>query len=167
MRPLPFAILAVLTLVVQLILGQAIALTGSGFQPQFLLILAMFIALYARVDSALIGCWTLGLLMDLNGSSPMGVFAFAYGLLGLGIVSVRGSLFRDHPVSHFVLAFVFGLLADGIVVLREAVTNASGFQAHLLVVHPLGVAIYTALLAPWVMLLLGRLRRWMNLPERP
>jgi len=164
MRPLPFIILAVVTLVLQVALMPAIALTSARFQPQLLLIVAMFVALYARAEIALIGCWVLGLMLDLATIGPMGAFAFAFGLAGLGIVSARASIFRDHPLSHFFLALVFGLAANEVVALRQAVVSGPSIQ--LVVLEPLGFAVYTALIAPYLMLLLNRLRGVMDFPER-
>ncbi|MCG3178360.1 MAG: hypothetical protein BIFFINMI_00687 [Phycisphaerae bacterium] len=167
MRLLPFVILAVVTLVLQLALAPAISLTSASFMPQFPLILAMFVALYARADVALIACWSLGLLLDLSSRGPMGGFAFAFGLVGLGIVNIRASIFRDHPLSHFFLAMVFGVVANEIVCLREAFgSQLGGFTWHHLFVIPAGNAVYTALLAPYLMLLLVRLRRVMDFTER-
>ncbi len=163
MRVLPFTILAAIALALQVSLAPAMRLTAARFQPQFLLIVALYVALYARAEVALIGCWVLGLLLDLSSITPMGGFAFAFGLVGLGIVSARASLFRDHPVSHFFLALVFGLLANEVVALREAVRF--GLRVELLVIQPLGTAVYTALLAPYVMLLLNRFRRRMHFPD--
>jgi rod shape-determining protein MreD len=165
MRPLPFAILALIALVLQVSLVPAMAVTSAGFKPQLLLVLAMFVALYARPDAALLGCWTLGLLADLSSIGPLGGFAFGFGLAGLGIVATRASLFRDHPLSHFFLALSFGFLANEIVSLRDAV-YAARYDARRLVVLPLGAAAYTALIAPYLMLLLNRFRRVMRLPER-
>ncbi len=165
MRPLPFAILAVVVLVLQVAVAPAIALTSARFQPQFPLILAMFVALYARTDAALLGCWTLGLLLDLASLGPLGVYAFSFGLVGLGIVGMRASLFRDHFFSHIFLALVFGLLANLVAVLVVGI-RAGNWSLHLQVVQPLGVAFYTAMVAPYLMLLLNRFRRTLRFPER-
>jgi rod shape-determining protein MreD len=115
--------------------------------------------------AALIACWTLGLLLDLASSGPIGCFAFAFGLVGLGIVGLRASLFRDHLLSHFFLALVFGMIANEVVVLRDAIGGA-GWSWRLLFLQPAGNAVYTAIVAPYVMLLLLRLRGAMHFPAR-
>lgn len=165
MRLLPFVLLAAVTLVLQVTLAPAIALTSAQFAPQLLLISAMFIALWARAESAMIGCWTLGLLLDLASGGPMGAFAFSFGLVGLGIVAVRASLFRDHLFSHILLALVFGLLSNTVASLVDAV-HSGNWSLNLLLIQPLAVAFYTAMAAPYMMLLLNRFRRFMHFPER-
>lgn len=164
MRALPFAILAFLALVLQVSLAPTLAVTSARAQPQFPLILALFVALFARADAALLACWTLGLLLDLATVGPIGAFAFAFGLVGLGIIRIRASLFRDHPVSHIFLALTFGFLANFIVAVRVAIDH--GLSAQLLLVQPLGAAVYTALLAPCLMPLLNTMRRIMHFPEK-
>lgn len=164
MRALPFIILAVLALVLQVAVAPALIATSVRSQPQFLLILAVFVALHARADAALLGCWTLGLLMDLASVGPMGAFSLAFGIAALGMVRVRASMFRDHPLSHVFLTLVFGFVVNALVALRVAAS--CGFSWQLLAVQPLGAAIYTALLAPCLMPLLNIFRRTMQFPER-
>jgi rod shape-determining protein MreD len=164
MRVLPFIILAVICLVLQVAVAPALAVTSLRAAPQPLLILALFVALFARSDAAVLGCWTLGLMQDLASIGPIGAGALAYGLVGLAIVHVRSSVFRDHPLSHIFLALIFGFLANELLALRVAV--ADGFNNRLLVAEPLATAIYTALLAPCLMPLLNATRKLMQFPEK-
>lgn len=165
MRPLPFAILAVLALVLQISLAPAIEAPPRTL-PQLPLILAVYVALFAKADAALIACWSLGLLMDLASIGPMGGCAVAYGLAGAGIVYIRSSVFRDHPLSHVFLTLVFCFLANEIIALRVAINHGVGFHRSLLLFDPLASAIYTALLAPCLMPLLNTTRRVMQFPEK-
>ncbi len=166
MRALPFAILAAIALVLQISVVPAIAVSG-GFEPQLLLILALFVALFARAEAALIGCWVLGLLVDLQSEARLGSYAFAFGLVGLGIVQIRSSLFRDHPLSHVVLAFLFCLLAEMVAAAPLAVSGVPpGALIRLLLYQPLSTAAYTSLLTPCLMPLLNTFRRKMQFPER-
>jgi rod shape-determining protein MreD len=164
MRALPFAILMLLALVLQVSIAPVLVATSVRAAPQFPLILAVFVALYARQEAAMIGCWLLGLTMDLATIGQFPGFALAFGLVGFGIVRVRASVFRDHPLSHVFLTLLFGFLANAIVASRVAFS--AGLDWRLLAAQPLGVAIYSALLAPCLMPLLTSLRRVMQLPER-
>ncbi|MDD4892284.1 MAG: rod shape-determining protein MreD, partial [Phycisphaerae bacterium] len=116
MRALPFAILALLSVVLQVSITPA--LDAAHTLPQLPLILAVYVALYAKADAAMIGCWILGLLFDLATTGVLGGCALAYGLTGAGIVYFRSSEFRDHPLSHVFLALVFCFLANEVVAFR-------------------------------------------------
>ena len=164
MRALPFFILAIICLVLQVAVAPAMAVTSLRAAPQPLLILALFVALFAKRDAALLGCWMLGFMQDLASVTLIGTGALAYGLIGLAIVRVRSSVFRDHPLSHIFLALVFGFLANELIALRVAA--ADGFNSRLLLAEPLATAIYTALLAPCLMPLLYAMRKLMQFPEK-
>ena len=164
MRVLPFAILALAALVLQVAVAPHLALTSARYQPQLPVILMVFISLYARSDPALLGSWTLGLLVDLASVGPLGGFAFSYALCSLGILAVRSSLFRGHPMSHFILTFASATFAEILVLVRLLLPDR--VQPHALLLAPLAIGLYTALLAPYAMLLLNLFRRSLRFPER-
>ena len=166
MRALPFIILAIICLVLQVaVANPALAATSLRAAPQPLLILALFVALFAKSDAALLGCWTLGFMQELAGLTTLGAGALSYGLVGLIIVRIRSSVFRDHPLSHIFLALIFGFLANEFMALRLA-AKIGDFNARLLVAQPVATAIYTALLAPCLMPLLNAMRKLMQFPEK-
>jgi rod shape-determining protein MreD len=113
MRWLPFVVLAYVMLGLQIGLG-GIAQLGSG-SVNFVLIAAVFIAINAPRDPALIACFTLGLLHDIVGIGPIGTYTLAYSLVALLMAGTDRALSIDHPMTHFFVT-LFGGVVVAIVV---------------------------------------------------
>src|ERR1044071_3234499 len=109
MRLLAYLILAYVMLGLQLGLRGQIAI-GSAW-PNLVLLAVIFIAINAPRDAALLGCFGLGVLQDLLTQHPPGLFAFAYGVVGLAVAGTHQAVYREHPLTHFSMT-----LAGGIVV---------------------------------------------------
>ena len=167
MRWFAYFILAYCALAVHVAVGPYVE--WRGVAPNLVLLAAVYIAMNAPRERALLGCFCMGLLQDLLTGQPLGGYAFAYGLVGLFVVSAQQAVYRNHPLTHVSLALVGGLITAVVVLV-------SGF------VHPPGPALveggnvvtpaarpsvggellrvlYTALLAPFVLWGLNRLRR--------
>jgi len=162
MRWPPFFILA------YIVLGMQIGLSGivnvHGAKPDFVLMAAIFIALNASHDPALLGCFILGLLRDLlAGGTPLGLMAFVYGLVGMFAISTQEIVHRDHALTHFSLGLAGGLISGAIVFihgwiypwLHPASTLPRPVAGPLIT-----SAIYTALLTPVLLLLLRRTKKF-------
>src|SRR4051794_26128646 len=114
MRWFSFFILAYVTLGVQIGLS-GYATLGSA-RPNFALIVAVFIAMNAPRDAAVLGCFLLGLGQDLLTPSPLGLYALEYALLGMFVVATQDLLYREHFLTHMTLGFV-GALLTGLITL--------------------------------------------------
>jgi rod shape-determining protein MreD len=159
MRWFPFAILAYVTLAVQVGLsGYVDVLHG---RPQLVLLAAIFVALNAGRDAALVGCFMLGLLHDLTSSgTPIGLTAFAYGLVALFVLSVHELVYGEHFLTHITLGLIGGLIVAFITYFHGLIY--SGFHTkheRTAFVPLLTGAIYTAVLAPVVLFVLQRMKR--------
>ena len=148
MRWLGFAVCAVIALTLQTTLAWRLAIQGA--RPEWLLVLAVFFALHAQSADALIGAWLLGAAMDLMSVGRFGLLSGCYGLATLAIYAIREYVFRDNPLSHFVLTFLaaaaVGLAEAGYhvaIINGHAATGALAATGHIL----LGAA-YTAVWAP-------------------
>jgi rod shape-determining protein MreD len=165
MRWLAFFILVYLTLALQISLAPNIPVYGA--MPNFGLLAALFIALYAPRDSALLGCFFLGFMQDLVSQQPLGLFAFSYGLVAVVVVTLQHSVDRGHPLTHFSLAMVAGCIVAGVLLFHSLVRPAA---PHVMdgknVLPPIRISttivletvLYTAILAPLVLWLLQRTR---------
>jgi rod shape-determining protein MreD len=161
MRWLPYFILAYITLGVQIGLRDYGAVRGAA--PNIVLMAVVFIAINAPRDTALLGCFILGLLQDLMTTSPLGLWALAYGLVGMVVVSTQEIVYREHFLTHASLALVGGLLCDLTLVVHgwfypmlhhaEAIVRPS-------VATLLAGTVYTALLAPLGIGVMQRTRRF-------
>jgi rod shape-determining protein MreD len=166
MRLLPYIILAYVTLGLQLGLGQYANVGGGA--PNLVLLAVLFIAGNAPRDAALPGAFSLGLMQDLLGPGPPGLYAVAYGLVALVVQRTRHSVYRDHPVTHLSVALAGGLLVALVVTVHgwirpagpAVMENGAAVAAVRAPVAGLYVsAVYTAVLAPPLLWMLKHSRR--------
>ena len=160
MRWLPYFILAYIALGVQSGLG-AYAQVGRA-TPNFVLLAAVFIAVNAKRDAALLGCFILGLMQDLLTSSPLGLWALAYGAVGLFVVSTQEVVYRDHFLTHFSLGLAGGLISGAVVLLHGLVypmLHPAWRLGRPGIMALIASAFYTALLAPLVLGILQRAKK--------
>jgi rod shape-determining protein MreD len=170
MRWLAYFILAYLAIGVQIGLGAYVRYHGAA--PNFVLLAAVFIALNAPRDAALLGCFVMGAIQDLVTQQPPGLFALSYGLTALVVVGSHHVVNREHVLTYFGLALVGGLLTAIILLVHawihpdipRGAGGASGATTLPAVRLSAGTeftrAIYTAVLAPVVLALLHRTKRF-------
>lgn len=178
MRWLTFCILAIVVLTLEVTVAPL--LEWHGARPQWLLMLAVFFALNGRSVDVLIGAWILGLLYDLHTLPEyVGLFSLAFSLVAIIVYSMREFLFREHPLTHFLVTFAACLLIQIMLdVHRAAAFGDSSGGIWSLGRETLLTALVTALFALPVHFALLRLhrtlgimparfgrRRW-NLPTR-
>jgi rod shape-determining protein MreD len=125
-RWLTFIVFAYLMLGLQTGLG-ALADVGPAW-VNFPLIAAVFIAVNARRDPALIACFVLGLLHDLLGESSLGVYALAYCLVAWLIEGTDRALSPDHPFTHFVMTLFGGGVTAVVVYLQGHLALSDAVQ---------------------------------------
>ena len=163
MKWFPFAILALVAIVCQTTLVQAVAI--RSIRPEWTFILAVHYALWGPWPDAAIAAWVLGLAVDLQSAAPnpVGLHAFTYGAAAWVILRIRNVLFRDHPATQVMLtlafAFAVRLLVGGYFWWRTSGTATGGeiwWEAFL-------VALYTAAWAPLLHWPLIRLAKWTGL----
>jgi rod shape-determining protein MreD len=176
MRWLTYFILAYIALGVQVGLGDYVSYKGAT--PNFVLIAAIFIALNAPRDSALLGCFGLGVMHDLLTQQQPGLFALAYGLTALIAVGAHHVVYRQHPLTHFSMALAGGIVVAITLLLhswihppgpamtrwiggsgKTSATQVSVAAVYLSPATEFTRAVYTAVLAPIVLGLLQRARR--------
>jgi rod shape-determining protein MreD len=155
MRWLSFFILAYIAL--GLDAGLARAIEWKSASPDFVLLAAVFIAMNAPRETALLGCFILGASHDLTGQGTLGLYAFSYGIAAVFIVSVQQAVNRRHPLTQFMLTGFSGILIAIIISLHGWIRPpAPGL-------HPPATplfysAVYSAVLAPFVLAGLQKIR---------
>ena len=168
MRWFTYVILAYVAIAMQIGLGSFVRYRGA--EPNFVLLAALFIALNAPREAALLGCFCMGVLQDLVTQQTPGLFALSYGLIAMVAVSVHQVLYREHPLSHFALALLGGLLTAAVLLLHgrihpDAPSGPGPDGATVLRAIRVSPgtefvrALYTALLAPVVIGLLQRSKK--------
>jgi rod shape-determining protein MreD len=167
MRPLAYVILAYVAIALQIGLGPHI--TWHGVPPNLVLLAAVFIGMNAPRNPALFGCFLLGLMQDLLTGQALGVYAFSYGLAALVVTGSAPVMYRDHPLAHVSLVLVAGVIALFAVLISGAIHPAApaattdadvAIPATRAAIGPeFRRLVYTAMLAPFVLWGLGRIRR--------
>jgi rod shape-determining protein MreD len=162
MRWFPFFILAYVAFGIQTGLRGFIDVRGA--EPNFVLLAAVFVAVNAQRDAALLGCLLLGLFQDLlSPHAAIGLNSFAFGAIAVCVVSTQEIVYKDHFLTHLTLGLGGGLLYAALVyghgwlyyVVMHAPLRASRPSGGPL----LGGAVYTALVAPLVFGLLRKIKR--------
>ena len=166
MRWLSYIFLAYVAIALQIGLSPFIAYNGAA--PNLVLLAAIFIAVNAPRDPALLGCFVLGLLQDLVTQQQPGLFALSYGLVGLFVVGTQQVVYREHPLTHFSLALAGGLVTALVLLLHGWVHPPSPRLADGSTILPairpsatveLTRVLYTSILAPIVLGALQRMKR--------
>jgi rod shape-determining protein MreD len=152
MNWLAFSILAYCAVALQSGLTPFVRV-GSA-EPNFGLVVVVFIAIHARRQAVLLGAFVLGAMQDLATRQPFGLFAFSYGVAALAVLSAAKSVHRDHPLSHFFCALLAGGVTAMILIVHGRVRGDGEAVASVL-----AAVLYTALLAPLVIGMLRHTRR--------
>jgi rod shape-determining protein MreD len=163
MRWVPFAILALVTIVFQTTIVPMTAVRSVW--PEWTFILAVHYALWGPWPDAAIAAWLLGLLVDLQSAppDPIGLHAFCYGACAWAIIRIRSALFRDHPVTHGVVTLVFAFAMQLVIGLYRSwrLSEEGGYEGWVLPAFL--TALYTAVWAPLLCWPLIRMGRWTGL----
>jgi len=154
MRWLSYFILAYVALGLQT--GLASFVQYQGATPNLVLLVGVFIALNAPRDAALLGCFSLGAMQDLVTQHPLGLFALAYGLIGMFVLSTQEIVYREHPLTHFSLGLAGGLMTGAVVGLHGLIHPDQHVPPLMLFTS----ALLTAVIAPFVLGPLQKLK-WM------
>src|SRR5512147_653535 len=117
MRWISYFILAYLIVAIKVGLGGFI--NWGQANPNLVRCAAVFVAVNARREEALIGAFGLGLLQDLFTQQPPGLYAFSYALLGLFVVGTQPVVYAEHPLTHFFLALAGAVLTNAVVFFNE------------------------------------------------
>ncbi len=174
MRWLVFAIFAWVLILVQTTVGRVLTFQLQGFGtigPDFLAAAAVFLALYVRrASDAILAVWVLGLALDLTtaggvgSATVLGPMALAYCLAGRMVFALREAFFRERIAARFLLTLLFCLLAHGLWVTLQsllAYQHTSGGEYVRMLGQAVGVSLYSALLAPLMLVLFGKLQNWL------
>jgi len=145
-------ILAYVALGIQIGAGEYLRVGGA--KPNLVLLAVIYIAINAPREAALLAAFLMGFMLDLVGLHALGLYAFAYGLVAMFIVSMQEVVYREHPFTHFIVALFASLLVSTV-----ALVHGWIFKPLLPLGEQFSAALYTALLAPVVLGILQRMKR--------
>jgi rod shape-determining protein MreD len=147
MRWIQFAVLVIITALLQPAVSQLIEITRLDARPDFLLIIMVYFAVNAEGADAIIASFALGLAADIAMGMP-GPRMLAFGICGTALNSMRRYILLNRKLHVFIVvlitALVAGLIADalGLFRVRESV--------RAILLRTPSSALYSAILAPYV-----------------
>ena len=130
---------------------------GGAVRPDLLLVMALFVALRGEPAAVFIAGWCLGLAEDLSfGQGPLGVTAMLFGLAAWAVCLSRGLLLPARVLTQvlLVLTVVFVVRLPQQVLLWWLA--GAPVDVVLALQRGCGDALYTAILAPYLLWLLAR-----------
>ena len=162
MRWLTLAILAVLALMLQATLAPRVALFSA--RPDFLLIVVVFLGLYAPSKDAMAAGWILGACADLMTIERFGLISFSYGLTAIIIASFREYLFRYRVTTQTIVTLTACLLVrTAWMAYYHLLYEARGPMFADWLIGGVVVSTYTAALAPFAFRFLFNMSRLLGI----
>ena len=159
MRWVGFGIFAYLFVMIQMTLGNILILDRLSMGPvgpDFMVILALFIAFNARdVIDAMIAGWVLGMLIDLTtagGGSCVGAMGILYSFTSWGVFSIREGIYSERALTQMIVAGFFCIITHGLWITIQSLIafDLSWGQYGSMLLQVLLSAVYTAVLTPMV-----------------
>ncbi len=156
-----FAVVVVITILLQANLVGAVGVTRFKIEPDLLLVLMVFFAVNCNVSNATISSFVIGLAADIVAAGfPMGPRIISFVLFGTGLAYLhRVIAIRKMPQVALTI-FVIGICTGGLSRLLAALAGRSGGPGGIETLA--GTAIYSAIVGPFLFLVLEWLMRIRN-----
>jgi len=162
MRWLTFAIFIVLAITLQATAAPRLELFSA--RPDFLLIVVVFLGLYAPSKEAIPLGWILAACADLMTIERFGLITFSYGLSTMIVTSLRDYMFRYRVITQTAVTFVACLLLrTAWMMYSHLLYEARGPWLRDWLAGGVIASAYTAALAPFAFHFLLRLSRPMGI----
>ncbi len=162
MRFVPYFILAYIAR------GMQVGLSGyirvESVPPNLVLLAALFIALNAPKEAALLGCFGLGLMQDLLTQQTMGIYALSYGIVAMFIISTQQLVYREHPLTHVSIALSASIICAVVMILHDLFRMSADERTSLSTL--VYASLYTTVLSPIVLGVMQKLRRAFGFQSR-
>jgi len=164
MRWLTFLITMGVALTLQSAVAPAVEI--FGVRPDWLLVVVVFFAMFARPVDAAIGAWLVGFAADLMTIERLGFLALSYTLAALGVSSLRKYLFCFRGSTQFAVTLVVCLILQcAWLIYRYAFYGAADGVWGDVLRNVLFGSVYTAAWAPPTHKFLLSAARWLGLPR--
>ncbi len=163
MKQIAYMLLVIFCLVFQVAVLENLRVLDSS--PNLLFLIALYAALFAPRRDAVIAAWIAGIAFDVFSSGRFGVYGFLFAGAAVPLIYIRDKVFKEHALSQFVLA---ALAAAAVEALAATAVKAQypAADSGSLVTGVVVTALWTAVLAPFVLAALVRLNRLLGFAER-
>ena len=160
-----FAVIVVATILLQANIVGAIGVTLFRIEPDLLLILMVFFAVNCTVNDAIISSFVIGLAADIvSAGFPMGPRIISFLLFGAGLAYLHRVIAIKKMAQAALTIFILGICTGGFSRILAAVSGRSGIPGGIVTL--LGTSIYSAILGPFLFLILDWAMRIRNLRGR-
>lgn len=148
-------IVTIVVAAVQTSVGHLMAIKDA--YPSFLLVTAVYYGFRWPAAEAGIAGWALGLAADLTSLGPIGAHSLSFALVAMVASRLRNIVMTDHPLAQILVTGLLGWLAYSLIFAHGAWRDSWSVWSFGLSLKRAGwVALYTAVLAPYLFWLLER-----------
>ena len=162
MRWVTFMVFVVFALTLQVAVAPRLSLFGQ--RPDWLLVVVVFFALYAKPYDAVIGAGIVGIGADLMTIERLGLLTLSYALAAVLVLSIREYLFRYQSITQFVVTvFTCMLLQLGWLIYRRILYEPISFLPIEFLTCVIWSSLYTACWALPIHKAMMRLSRWFGI----
>ena len=160
MKLFNFFFIVLLVLFLQLKVGSTLIIKDTV--PDLFIVAVVYFALFGKPRESFIASLSLGITKDVFSAGRFGIYSVSFILIGSIINHYRGMFFGKNPSCQISLSFVASFAGC---LFQSCVLKLS--YPHLdfasLAKISIFVAIYTALIAPFLFAILVSLREWLGL----
>ncbi|NOZ21265.1 MAG: rod shape-determining protein MreD [Planctomycetes bacterium] len=165
MRWVRFLILVLVVCMIDTTLMPRISL--AGMRPDIALIFVMFISLNTTPVNAVPAGWLMGLATDVYSVGPTGLNALILSLCAGFISGAKDLVYKENPFVQLLLAVIVAIFSNGvyltsIVLSPDTSVGSPGGVAFRM----LCAVVYTSLPAPFLLLVLRLLKRWLGIGDK-
>jgi rod shape-determining protein MreD len=156
MRWARFAVVVLVAALLQASWINVISATRFNVAPDLLLIVMIFFAINCNLQEAIICSFAIGLAADITAAGfPMGPRIISFGFFGTALAYLHRVIAIRKMHQETLAIFLTGLMAGGLSRLLAGLAGYAGGPGDLRVL--LGTSIYSAVVGPFLFLLLDRL----------
>ena len=148
-----FAVMVLITALLQSNVVDAIAVTRLHVVPDLMLILMVFFAIRCNIEEATISSFSIGLAADIIAMGfPLGPRIISFGLLGTALAYLN-RVIAIKKISHQALAiFIIGLTSGVLIRILSALAGRPAWAGWVGTV--VGSSIYSAVIGPFLFIIL-------------
>mgnify|MGYP005841067971 CR=1 FL=1 len=116
MHLLPFILVGYVAVGVQVGLNGFVRFGSAS--PNVVLITAVFFALFLPREPGRLACFALGVMQDLLTQQTLGLYAIAYGLVGVVIGNSQAMVFRERTITHLAATLLGSALTWAVLIVH-------------------------------------------------
>ncbi len=156
-----FIIMAAATLLLQVSIIPFIAIGPQNVKPDILLLTGLLIAFRTdSYDNALLQCWIIGIIHDMNSANPFGIYSLCLGCAALFVVWFRKWFMSNNLLLIMLWVFICTTGIENIAILAVIWKKQISIENYKNISQMIWFsAAYTSALAPYLQIFIRR-KKW-------